>query len=284
MRKTLSAALGRGHLRSVPRFTSMHAGAECYYGACARAWQDDGAALQGEYGLCRHLRSGRSGPSECTYFTIVRDPIARMVSGYRYFCQGCAEACRYCGHPAFAHTPFGRRCPNVLLLEYASLIGNLYTNHFSGAEACAPCETPVFDTENGAPLRHGAQCEGDWLSRGGRPLAEVEPALVARAKAAFDRDVFPIVLEDVSSDRAGSPRPAANMSIAHVLRRRFNWKPLLKFARDSGGTLHVNANPRDANEEHALNTTELALLKRMLSPDLEVFEHARGIFRSFVSR
>ena len=46
----------------------------------------------GSYGDCRAV-----APRKCQYFTVLRDPVARRVSEYDWFCRACKEGNKYCG-------------------------------------------------------------------------------------------------------------------------------------------------------------------------------------------
>ena len=102
--------------------------------------------------------------SGCRYFTLLREPIARAVSSYDYFCQGCAEHSRFCSGgdpdrdqelvaesvqvkkngtprktPAVVPPWVGRQghsmglsCPDMSLLEWTRAWGNLYVSELSG--------------------------------------------------------------------------------------------------------------------------------------------------------
>ena len=77
----------------------------------------NGYVLQASaHGYCELLDLSRKRP--CRYLTLLREPTARMVSAYRYYCQGCAEGA--CSSPDSI-------CPNTTLLEYAAREGNQYT-------------------------------------------------------------------------------------------------------------------------------------------------------------
>jgi hypothetical protein len=68
----------------------------------------------------------------CKYFTVLRDPIDRILSAYSYFCQGCAEGGRQCrGYQDPKHLI----CPNMTLFEYAEYFGSVYTQGFAPSGA-----------------------------------------------------------------------------------------------------------------------------------------------------
>jgi drug/metabolite transporter (DMT)-like permease len=60
---------------------------------------------------------------QCTFFTILRNPLARIYSAYSYFCKSCAEHNRQCNNYF--------KCPNTDIVSYAQKIGNVYNIFFS---------------------------------------------------------------------------------------------------------------------------------------------------------
>ena len=77
----------------------------------------------------------------CRYFTILREPISRLISAYNYFCLDCKDRHKFCatqqGRPAKNDRPAWVRkcmlstCPNMSFLDWAKLHANLYTRLFS---------------------------------------------------------------------------------------------------------------------------------------------------------
>ena len=73
------------------------------------------------YGYCELLRH-----RPCRYLTLLREPIARMMSAYEYYCRSCAEGtCKLPAdhatdsiHGVAGNGSWPRRCPNLSLLEY----------------------------------------------------------------------------------------------------------------------------------------------------------------------
>ncbi|KAL1507562.1 hypothetical protein AB1Y20_007182 [Prymnesium parvum] len=74
---------------------------------CARA--PSGYVVQTDYGYC--ARVGR----RCRYLTLLRQPVARLLSAYSYYCLGCAEGGVQCVPRAVA----ALTCPNMSLVAYA---------------------------------------------------------------------------------------------------------------------------------------------------------------------
>ena len=96
-------------------------------------------------GYCERLKQSRraSAKRPCKYFTLLREPTARVISAWNYYCRSCAE--RVC---AADRTAIGNRaihnarlrrdargmllerplntCPNMSLPDYAVLEGNRY--------------------------------------------------------------------------------------------------------------------------------------------------------------
>ena len=92
---------------------------------------------QGKYGLCNMLWH-QLPDKPCAYFTELRHPVARLKSAYDYFCLSCAENRRYCKSERMVSRS-GQKCPDMSLLDFAYLEGNVSTYEFSGARACGRC-------------------------------------------------------------------------------------------------------------------------------------------------
>ena len=88
-----------------------------------------------QYGLCERVRSSalRDGqtPRPCHYLSTFREPIARLVSSYNYFCVACSERNRKCpmAQRHNASGAFRPSCPNITLSQYAEVYrqGNYYS-------------------------------------------------------------------------------------------------------------------------------------------------------------
>ncbi|KAJ8601161.1 hypothetical protein CTAYLR_008281 [Chrysophaeum taylorii] len=77
----------------------------------------------------------------CDYFTLLRDPLDRLVSAYNYFCRDCEEEGRQCGG---VEAPNYLTCPNMTLAAYASYFGNVYTRAFSSVSKPVRPPDPEF--------------------------------------------------------------------------------------------------------------------------------------------
>ena len=67
----------------------------------------------------------------CLYFTVLREPVDRLVSAYNYFCLDCREQEKYC-NDVLTKGHFNATCPHMSFLEFAAMHANKYTWHFSG--------------------------------------------------------------------------------------------------------------------------------------------------------
>ena len=85
----------------------------------------------GSYGDCRAV-----APRKCQYFTVLRDPVARRVSEYDWFCRACKEGNKYCGRLVMACPPPGDPAPPPTLEAWAQRSPNVYTQIFSREESC----------------------------------------------------------------------------------------------------------------------------------------------------
>ena len=59
------------------------------------------------HGLCAY-----AGARTCRYLVLLREPIARAVSAYNFFCVACSQSNGHCDPP---HTP---ACPNISIAHY----------------------------------------------------------------------------------------------------------------------------------------------------------------------
>eukprot|EP00928_Gymnodinium_smaydae_P002453 TRINITY_DN10873_c0_g1_i1.p1 TRINITY_DN10873_c0_g1~~TRINITY_DN10873_c0_g1_i1.p1 ORF type:complete len:305 (+),score=30.73 TRINITY_DN10873_c0_g1_i1:83-997(+) len=90
-------------------------------------YQPDGALLLARWGFCATISS------PCKYIVMLREPVDRLVSAYNYFCRGCQDDRKYCGHQ---FTPAS--CPNQTIVEFARKYNNLYTRKFSAPPSDPP--------------------------------------------------------------------------------------------------------------------------------------------------
>mmetsp|Transcript_991 Transcript_991/g.2491 ORF Transcript_991/g.2491 Transcript_991/m.2491 type:complete len:357 (-) Transcript_991:188-1258(-) len=99
-------------------------------------YQPPGAVIQArDYGYCDQMHAMATdniSTRPCRYFTIMREPISRLVSEYNYFCLACKEFDRFCQHQRGGG---GRQmtniCPNISIVEWARRTANTYTRTFS---------------------------------------------------------------------------------------------------------------------------------------------------------
>ena len=83
------------------------------------------------YGTCSLFRR------PCRYFTVIREPVDRLVSSYNYFCLSCKDG-KLCpsmekgaGRTVVqAERLWNASCPSMSFLEYTAIYANMYTWHF----------------------------------------------------------------------------------------------------------------------------------------------------------
>ena len=73
------------------------------------------------YGSCARVQPAAR---PCRYFTVLREPMNRLLSEWRYFCLGCAESGKFCGRDVTT------RCPNMTIAEWAARQPNQYVRNF----------------------------------------------------------------------------------------------------------------------------------------------------------
>jgi len=99
-------------------------------------YQPPGAVIQArDYGYCEEMHAKATdefSKRPCRYFTIMRNPIQRLISEYNYFCLDCQEFDRFCQHQKDGG---GRTmptiCPNISIVEWAKRTANTYVRTFS---------------------------------------------------------------------------------------------------------------------------------------------------------
>ena len=81
-------------------------------------------------------------PRPCALFTLLRNPLARLLSGYHYFCQDCQEDGRQCpGYVGYKGVDReGRDTPNNLS-QAATLVSGM-------AKPCPSHALPFYANEN----------------------------------------------------------------------------------------------------------------------------------------
>mmetsp|Transcript_24392 Transcript_24392/g.70372 ORF Transcript_24392/g.70372 Transcript_24392/m.70372 type:complete len:328 (+) Transcript_24392:64-1047(+) len=114
--------------------------------------QPDGAVIATDFGYCDLLRSTR----ECRYMTVLREPIARMISSYNYFCLRCSEGGKAC---AKAQGPGAVTCPKMSIVQFAKHFGNEYVRMFAGKDRRL-CQQSLIHASNITSLKSSTMAEG----------------------------------------------------------------------------------------------------------------------------
>jgi len=82
------------------------------------------AVMPADYGACDAVK-----PRPCQYFTTIREPLARLISEYSYFCLECQDKNKFCEARGRLNPA---RCPHQMsIVEWARNFSNPYTHHFS---------------------------------------------------------------------------------------------------------------------------------------------------------
>ena len=122
-----------------------YAGQSAVDTAVADAATSDGSSSTVMSGL-----APASGPTATTltYFTILREPIARAVSEYNYFCLDCKDDAKFCKEVVYGGLHLiwrGRHnmCPHITFLEWVRRRSNQYTRQFEHYWGVNPPE-PYF--------------------------------------------------------------------------------------------------------------------------------------------
>ena len=213
---------------------------------------------QGKYGLCNALW-GQLPDKPCTYFTLLRHPVARLKSAYDYFCKSCAEGGRYCRN-SLLESRSGLRCPYMSLVDFAYLEGNQYTYEFSGAYACGRCNKPRTKGNTTMPEdQYHLACDDGAL-----PIREYQ--MLRAATAHLEAHVFPLILEELD---------------LRSLHAYLNYSQQLDMA-----DYQFPTNKHNDNNDHQVNSTVVgyqvsavseAELLHILSLDMALYNKARLI-------
>lgn len=244
--------------------------------------------LQGPMGACRVLWNARGAPRRaCAYFTLLREPVARALSAYAYFCLACAEGGRMCAREAAAGQRAllgGRTCPHgVSLPEFTRLFGRPYVEELSGATGCAPCAARAA---NASAPADGARWVAELSRWGARPYraqcgplparlrgAEADARMLAAARRAVEHAVLPLVLEEGLAEGA------------RLLGAAFGWAPLGGRAPPHRNRLADAAARAGASERVArIPSADLDAVREYLRPDIELYRHARARYRQLRDR
>jgi len=97
-------------------------------------YQPAGAVVESnDYGYCEEMNENAKDEASkrpCRYFTIMREPMERLISEYNYYCLDCEEAELFCRHQGGGRM-MPKICPNVSIVEWARRTSNLYTRTLS---------------------------------------------------------------------------------------------------------------------------------------------------------
>jgi len=95
--------------------------------------QHTDVVIGAQYGDCILFRR------PCRYFTVLREPVDRLVSSYNYFCLSCSEQGKFCWRNVQAEQLWNASCPSMSFLHYTAIYANMYTWHFGRGV------TPYYD-------------------------------------------------------------------------------------------------------------------------------------------
>jgi hypothetical protein len=137
-----------------PPICDMHeiSAESCYAKSCDfTVTQIDGMKHETLNQFCGGAHTKTLVPRPCYYFTLLRDPVARLHSAHAYFCLACKENGRQCAGNKGERWGYGSLpCPNMTVVEYARYFGNVYTRSFSAKstlQATGGIQAPSVDAE-----------------------------------------------------------------------------------------------------------------------------------------
>lgn len=216
--------------------------------------------VQGRYGACD---DPSSRDTHCSYFTLLREPVATAVSMYTYFCQYCAEGKRMCVAPNIV-SPQGARCPEMSFTDFTKIMGNVYVKEFSGAYACATCEEAEgemqVDESGNVMCKPFEEACGQLHHVGEHD--EHSSDLLERAKRNLQKDVIPIVLDEFYQGDGEHHAGTELLSMA------YGWTNL---------TAHFSTHAHSNDVYYEPTEQELAEVRQLLAPDLALYEYARSV-------
>lgn len=215
--------------------------------------------IQGKYGMCNMLWQ-QLPYKPCTYFTLLRDPVARLKSSYDYFCRSCAEQGRYCKN-SLMESRSGLRCPNMSLVDFAYLEGNMYTYEFSGAYACSRCRKPRPMAREDKP---GMVDDQYHLACDDGALPIHEYRMLREAKAHLEAHVFPLILEELDF----------RSFHAHL---NYSQQVDLNGYRLPTRNVHGNHQNRATAVGDVVTAAVDVQLHSILSLDIQLYHHARKV-------
>lgn len=273
-----------GHLRavlrhSVPMYHYVHS-PSMPHGKLA-----EHKLVSGGFGVCHALWHAEGRVDlPCAHFMVLREPLARIVSSYSYFCVACAEGGRKCRQDAYADSPFlPRACPNLTLAEYTQLEGAMYAEDISGLHACAPCDLPRARSRKAVlkSHRYRQQCGRPERTGVGAQRApfdeEAKAAMVAHAKSNLRRHVLPLIFEDsleeglaVAAWKLGWPELGRVGGTGLLPRRNTGTEAARKAGVAMPGTRAA-----------AISAEELAAAAAVLAPDVALYEYACSVYREY---
>ena len=240
---TMRHKLDLGVYLKLLRWRKLHA-ASCDCDAAALSRID---VVQGKLGTCEYFGVA------CTYFTILREPVSRTLSGYNYWCLGGAEGYHRRRHKGNHST----HCPNITLEEWARRMGNVYVDEFSRRRAFG---RPSEFTRCGAPA------DGCAAPAARRPL-DVASEELAVARVNLRQHVLVVTTEELQT--AGW----------RVLARALGWDMLTlshpKLAKFWKG------NTNTWGPRHAPSAAERARVAEILAPDVALYRDAQRLWQTY---
>mmetsp|Transcript_19926 Transcript_19926/g.43467 ORF Transcript_19926/g.43467 Transcript_19926/m.43467 type:complete len:574 (-) Transcript_19926:99-1820(-) len=218
--------------------------------------QPGGSVIQTRlHGYCEHL-AAQGSARPCRYFTVLREPIARVLSEYAYFCRDCEENRKFCEHSKHFTSSLRKRiCPDISLVEWAKRHNNEYTRTFSYA----------FDPD--PPTREASYKKykhrmDKYYSDAGAAFKPGEAEYEAAWQSLTSPNMQVLILEDLDEDLAA----------------------LRTWIGDSE-SLRLPKSPVNA-QKNSYNATpeEISELQRIFAPDMRLYDAVRNHSRAVLKR
>ena len=251
---------------------------------------------------CNHfVQTGysRNGEYAGHYFTLLREPVARAISSWAYFCAGCREKHRFCADraanasvmsvalaaPYHAET-IATECPRMGVVEWTKMWGNSYVQELSGANAVAADRLGKRHAWLGQKLTSPGTSQMSMLGASGWTLGlrekvgdaaadipklsemSLEEQLEEAKRVLANGTVLALPLEELDGsgwarlDAVIGPSPDGH-----------SWKECSSNAT-TDEAVNVNVDKPD------VSAGELRQLKRLLAPDLELYQRTRSLFQA----
>eukprot|EP00931_Biecheleriopsis_adriatica_P047193 TRINITY_DN27179_c0_g2_i1.p1 TRINITY_DN27179_c0_g2~~TRINITY_DN27179_c0_g2_i1.p1 ORF type:complete len:298 (-),score=4.08 TRINITY_DN27179_c0_g2_i1:289-1122(-) len=234
---------------------------------CMKAVNRSSLSLQGGFGSCNStvLRGKR-----CAYTTVLREPVARMISSWEYWCLACKERDRFCGRKL--GNASGVTCPHMSLVSWARFWGNVYLPELSGLNLEHMNRSESWIRPKNLFAKKNKNPGG---MQGEAAIVAGMPEVTKRPQQALTKDrmrrLLNVALGRIESGEIVVLILESDRCLCNCLRQRTGMQPMPERCDD----LHVKRSPRakpvpDAKKQQ---------LKQILASDILLYNAASARFQ-----